>query len=74
MKSLTDLFHGIDDVSWSKLVILVGALAVFWTGLGEVIPAAYYIAGLKIFAALSAAIGFVTHGGKQNGDPKKENL
>ncbi len=64
MSISSNLFHDLDDVCWGKLAILVGALAIFWTGLGELISPAYYIAGLKIFAAASAAIGFITHGGK----------
>ena len=58
-------FHSLDDINWSKLALLLGAVAVFWAGLAEILPPEYYTIGLTVLTALGAAVGFITHGGKK---------
>jgi len=58
-------FHSLDDINWSKLLLLIGAIGVFWTGISTLLPPEYYTIGLTILTALGAAVGFITHGGKK---------
>ena len=64
---MKDHFHGLSDINLPKLLVLLGAIGVFWTGISTLLPAEYYTAGLTILTALGAALGFIMHGGKKKG-------
>lgn len=59
------MFHGFDDINWSRVLVVLGAAFAFWLGLKEVLPDNVFQYGSVILGAISAAIGVLINGKKE---------
>jgi hypothetical protein len=58
------MFHALDDINWTRVVLIMGAVTAIWLGLDTVVPEPYHDKIGLVLAAISGGIGVMTKGGK----------
>lgn len=50
------LFHPIETIDWTRVLLVIGSATAFWTALSRVIPLEYHRVGESFLTACTAAV------------------